>query len=239
MGLADPGRAADEQRVVGLGGHLGDGQRGGVGEAVAVADDELLEGELGVAERPRRASAAPAAVPGEGCACLAPVRAHEAAAGRTRRVERAATTTSGPRTASTLACSTRPKRSPIQRQACGGASSEQALVGELDAPAAARARCGRWARRRRGRAATCTRDQMCSSSGLTAASIRSSPRESDGNYSKEDPRARLGDYTQRLSGARRGCSQLAGKIGGCPRSILGPLAIGVMTSPRGRGDGAT
>ncbi len=53
MGLADAGGAADEQRVVGLRGHLGDGQGGGVGEAVAVADDELLEGELGVAERRR------------------------------------------------------------------------------------------------------------------------------------------------------------------------------------------
>ena len=51
VGLADAGRAADEQRVVGLRGHLGDGQRGGVGEPVAVADDELVEGELGVAER--------------------------------------------------------------------------------------------------------------------------------------------------------------------------------------------
>ena len=49
--LADAGRAADEQRVVGLRGHLGDGQRGGVGEPVAVADHELVERELGVAER--------------------------------------------------------------------------------------------------------------------------------------------------------------------------------------------
>ena len=48
VGLAEPGRAADEQRVVGEPGHLGDGERGGVGEPVAVADDELVEGEAGV-----------------------------------------------------------------------------------------------------------------------------------------------------------------------------------------------
>ncbi len=48
VGLADAGRAVDEQRVVGLAGELGDGERGGVGEAVRVADDELLEGVLRV-----------------------------------------------------------------------------------------------------------------------------------------------------------------------------------------------
>ena len=42
--LAEAGRAADEQRVVGQAGHLGDGQRGRVGEPVAVADHELVEG---------------------------------------------------------------------------------------------------------------------------------------------------------------------------------------------------
>ncbi len=52
VGLADAGRTADEQRVVGLRGHLGDGQRRGVRKPVAVADDELLECQLGVAERP-------------------------------------------------------------------------------------------------------------------------------------------------------------------------------------------
>ena len=44
VGLAEPGRAVEEERVVGLRGGLGDGQRGGVGEAVAVADHEALEG---------------------------------------------------------------------------------------------------------------------------------------------------------------------------------------------------
>ena len=48
VGLADAGRAVEEERVVGLAGQLGDGERGGVGEAVRVADDELLEGVLRV-----------------------------------------------------------------------------------------------------------------------------------------------------------------------------------------------
>ena len=51
VGLADAGRADDEERVVGLAGQLGDRERRGVGEAVGVADDELLEGELGVQAR--------------------------------------------------------------------------------------------------------------------------------------------------------------------------------------------
>ena len=42
--LAEPRLAVDEERVVGLGRHLGDGERGGVPEPVAVADDELVEG---------------------------------------------------------------------------------------------------------------------------------------------------------------------------------------------------
>ena len=46
--LAEPGRAVDEERVLGLGGQLRDGQRGRVGEPVAVADHELLEGVLRV-----------------------------------------------------------------------------------------------------------------------------------------------------------------------------------------------
>ena len=53
MRLAEAGRAADEERVVGEAGHLGDRERRGVGEAVRVADDELLEGVAGV-EAPRR-----------------------------------------------------------------------------------------------------------------------------------------------------------------------------------------
>ena len=43
VGLAEARRGVQEQRVVGLPGKLGDRQRGGVGEAVAVADDELVE----------------------------------------------------------------------------------------------------------------------------------------------------------------------------------------------------
>ena len=43
VGLAEAGRAADEERVVGQAGHLGHGERGRVGEPVAVADHELVE----------------------------------------------------------------------------------------------------------------------------------------------------------------------------------------------------
>ena len=54
--LPRPGPAVDVERVVGLGRVLGHGQRGGVGELVAGADDEVLEGvvriEVGIEERP-------------------------------------------------------------------------------------------------------------------------------------------------------------------------------------------
>ncbi len=46
--LADAGGAADEEWVVRVAREFSDRQRRGVGEPVAVADDELLEGELGV-----------------------------------------------------------------------------------------------------------------------------------------------------------------------------------------------
>ena len=48
VGLAEPGGPVDEQRVVGPARALGDRQRGGVGEAVRRADDELVEGVAGV-----------------------------------------------------------------------------------------------------------------------------------------------------------------------------------------------
>jgi hypothetical protein len=51
MGLADPRAPVQEERVVGLGGELGHGQRRGVGEPVALADHELLEAVLGVQPR--------------------------------------------------------------------------------------------------------------------------------------------------------------------------------------------
>ena len=44
VGLAEPGGAVDEERVVGLAGRLGDGVRGGGGELVRLADDEGVEG---------------------------------------------------------------------------------------------------------------------------------------------------------------------------------------------------
>ena len=46
MGLAEPGAAVDEERVVRLGRRLGDGERRGVGEAVRRADHEEVEGVL-------------------------------------------------------------------------------------------------------------------------------------------------------------------------------------------------
>ena len=58
MRLAKPGVTVDEERVVGLGRHLRDGQRGGVCQPVAVADDELLERVLRVEVVARQASLA-------------------------------------------------------------------------------------------------------------------------------------------------------------------------------------
>ena len=48
VGFTDAGRAIDEQRVVGLPGQLGDGERGRMREPVRIADDELPEGVLRV-----------------------------------------------------------------------------------------------------------------------------------------------------------------------------------------------
>src|SRR5881394_3706429 len=48
MGLAEPGAAVDEERVVCLGGRFGDRERGGVREAVGRADDEEIKRVLRV-----------------------------------------------------------------------------------------------------------------------------------------------------------------------------------------------
>ena len=48
VGLAEPHPAVDEERVVGLGGQLGDGLAGRLGELVRRADDERVEGVLRV-----------------------------------------------------------------------------------------------------------------------------------------------------------------------------------------------
>ena len=53
VGLAQARVAVDEQRVVGAGRRLGDGDGRGVGEPVAVADDEAVEDVLGVQSRVR------------------------------------------------------------------------------------------------------------------------------------------------------------------------------------------
>ncbi len=60
MRLADARRPADEQRVVGLRGHLRDSQGGGVGQTVAVADHELIERELGIGHPPDQRICSPA-----------------------------------------------------------------------------------------------------------------------------------------------------------------------------------
>ena len=57
VGLAEPGLAPDEQRVVGARRRLGDGEGGGVGEPVRGADDEGVEGVAPV-EADRSASLA-------------------------------------------------------------------------------------------------------------------------------------------------------------------------------------
>ncbi len=139
MGLADAGRAADEQRVVRLRWHLGDRQRGGVGEPVAVADHELVEGELGVAERARRRARSERAVRiAAGARCEAGARcAVGGASGACGRGGPLAAATSstlalGPRTSSTLAWMTLPKRSRIQRQRVRRRLDDEAVVGELD-----------------------------------------------------------------------------------------------------------
>ena len=44
VGLAEAGRTVDEERVVLLPGRFGDGVRGGGGELVRLADDEVIEG---------------------------------------------------------------------------------------------------------------------------------------------------------------------------------------------------
>ena len=48
VGLAQARPAVDVEGVVGLGRILGHGHGGGVGELVAAADDEVLEGVIGV-----------------------------------------------------------------------------------------------------------------------------------------------------------------------------------------------
>ena len=105
MGLAEPGRPADEQRVVGEPGHLGDRQRGRVGESVGVADDELVEREarvelLGRGARGRRRRR--------------PVVA---------RRRRSATRVPEPSTAAVHAASSRAKLVSIQARLSAGAST--------------------------------------------------------------------------------------------------------------------
>ena len=128
MGLADAGGPVDEERVVGVAGELGHGQRGGMGEAVGVADDELLEREV----RVDPVSCSGTAWVGLGRGGRAP-----RAGGRSRRAERTSTVASGPRTAATAACSTRAKRSATQARSSRGASTTRT------SPSSPTARSGR------------------------------------------------------------------------------------------------
>ena len=163
VGLADAGRAADEQRVVGLGRHLGDGERGGVREAVAVADDELVEGELGVAERSARAALGPSA---GGARRARPGRRRTQAR---RRWRRASTTTSGPSTRADAGLEHPAEALADPPAGLWGRFDEQALVGELaSAQRLQPDAIGRLVDAR-AQARLCTRDHMCSSSALTAA----------------------------------------------------------------------
>ena len=120
-------------------------------EPVAVADDELLEGQLGVAQRPAA----------RGAASVAPRRraGRRGGARRARRSARGAGDAVASRAGEVETrvvaedwaahdSSRRPKRSPIQPRPCGGACNVRRRSSS-SAGAAARARCGRWPRRRK------------------------------------------------------------------------------------------
>ena len=124
MGLAEPGRAADEQRVVGEPGQLGDGQRGGVGEPVGVADHELVEREARVEARRRERACRGGAAPGR-------------SAGAARRDELHAR--AGPEHGLAQAASSRAKRSARPRRGSRPAPRRRAFALELRARRAARA----------------------------------------------------------------------------------------------------
>ena len=124
VGLAEPGRAADEERVVGQARHLGDGQRGGVGEPVAVADHELVEGEARVELLGGgRARGPPAAGPARlGLGRRHSTRAPAPSDASPRRRSAAGRSGSGPRCACPRATST---TSVVPRARAGGSRSSQ------------------------------------------------------------------------------------------------------------------
>ncbi len=229
VGLADAGRAADEQRVVGLRGHLGDGQRGGVGEAVAVADDELVEGQLGVAERARARAVAWRRAPA--LACSAPV-ASGARAARRRVARRPATcplaSLSRALDAAVLdelddacrargrcaaqASRTRPKRSWIQLRAVRGRLRAQRALVELERPQrlepdAIGGLVDGAGRARLARATICARARR--SRQRESASL---PEEVDRLFERGARGPRSGDYNPRLSAAFERLAAIGGKI---------------------------
>ena len=186
MRLAQAGRSADEERVVGEPGHLGDGERGGVRQAVGVADDELLEGLAGIEGRLVRWRRGRPCRRGCGVRRGAVARhaVHASAAGRVprRRRERGdeLDLDVGAEHRGEHACSRRPKRSAIQRLVSSGASissapfSCRAVSGsshwcQVDSGTARRARRGSAARTMRARDRTRTRGRASSAWEVGAA----------------------------------------------------------------------
>ena len=135
VGLAEPGRPADEQRVVGEAGQLGDRERGPVREAVGVADHELVEREARVegprGRRVRARSPAPAIrrrpPPGAtSSTCVSgpsTVAAHDAAGGRSARRP----TCAGDRGPRRTACRPRSARARAARARCATSFSGTAF----------------------------------------------------------------------------------------------------------------
>ncbi len=215
VGLADSRRTADEERVVGLRGHLGDRQRGGVGEPVAVADDELVEGELGVAQRPAERTEVWARGrfigPAGACAMRSPPRfarcvrallgglaggarvqaVDDGSRGSTYQLDRDARAEDESRRCH--AERRRSGRGSIRRRAAGPrpAGARRRRSG----PAAARARCGRSARRRRVQALPAPATICAPARRSRQRLIRFSPGESGGFYYRRrarwDPVRRL------------------------------------------------
>ena len=173
---------------------LGDGERGGVGEAVAVADHELVERVRGL----KASSAAVAGVRRRRVAAGAtrPSGADELDARRRARAPRAA-----------QACSTRPKRSLTQARLASGAATTSVAAVELVGRRAARARCGRSSRRHARRSSARMRARIGRARRRTRARGSAPPREGQANGGAEGPaRARSGEYSRAPAGPVAGRS---------------------------------
>ena len=162
VGLADAGGPVDEERVVGVAGKLGHGERGGVGEAIGVADDELLEREAGVDPMVRgdglrgrcgRTGARRSRPPGR-CVAHAPRRSPGGRGRRRRRPAARARSARRPTRGARAAPRRRGRRPRGRRRAAGRARGRTCQPGP---PRAARpgwrSRCGRGPRSRQGKSA--------------------------------------------------------------------------------------